>query len=457
MTTHPNILLIIADDFGVHQLGATTGGGAGFFQTPHLDQLAAEGVRFTHAYATAPVCSPSRASLYTGLHPARLHLTDFIPGAQVINPRLLTPAWQRGLPVAAVTLGDAFKARGYATAHFGKWHLAPDYNYQPGRAMDPESQGFDEVAVTRKPRPDADPERDAHHVQALTDRAIDYCTRPHDRPFFCVVAHNAVHRPELAPAAVVAKYAARSDADPAVHRPVLGAMVEELDRGIGRLLAALREGGRDRDTLVVFTADHGAFGASERRKPLRGAKADLYEGGLRVPLLLRWPGQIAAGETRAQRVSGADLFPTLLAATGDSGQGGLDGLDLWPVLRDPDHALARDALCWHYPHYHHQGIAPGGAIRVGNLKLIEWFEPALGAPRTAGQAPCELYDLASDPGETQDLAATQPARCEALRARLQAWRRELGAQEMRLNPAYDPSQPTRLLPPEGDQPAVTSS
>src|SRR4051812_36864353 len=192
----PNILLIIADDFGIHQLGCSAGS-TGFFATPRLDQLAGEGVRFARAYATAPVCSPARASLYSGLHPARLHVTDFIPGCRPVNPPLLTPDWQRGLPVAATTIGDALKATGYVTAHFGKWHLAPDYQYHPGRAMDPESQGFDDVLVTRKPAPDVNPETDPHHVRTLTDRAIAFCTRPRTQPFLCVVAHNSLHRPEI--------------------------------------------------------------------------------------------------------------------------------------------------------------------------------------------------------------------------------------------------------------------
>lgn len=449
MASAPNILLIIADDFGAHQLGCAAPGGTGFFQTPCLDRFAAEGVRFTRAYATAPVCSPARASLYTGLHPARLHVTDFIPGSRVINPPLLTPPWKRGLPVAAVTLGDALKARGYATAHFGKWHLAPDYNYRSDRPMDPESQGFDEVFVTRKPAPDADPEADPHHVHELTARAIDFVARPRMQPFFCVLAHNTVHRPELAPAGLVARYAARPGADGAVNRPVLAAMIDEMDRATGRLLDALRTAGRDRDTLVVFTADHGAFGASERRKPLRGAKADLYEGGVRVPLLLRWPGRVPSGAVREHVVSGMDLFPTLLAAADAPADANVDGRDLWPVIRDAGQSLARDALCWHYPHYHHLGLGPAGAIRVGNFKLVEWFEAALGATGARGPA-VELFDLAADPGETRNLAAEMPGRCAELRERLRAWRHAVGAQEMQLNPAYDPSAPTQLLPPAGD-------
>ena len=432
----PNILLVIADDFGAHQLGCTPGGD-GFFQTPRLDQLAAEGVRFARAYATAPVCSPSRASLYTGLHPARLHLTEFIPGSTAHNAPLLAPPWRRGLPVEIDTLGDVLRRHGYATGHFGKWHLAPDYHYAPGRPMDPESQGFDEVVVTRKPAPGADPEGDPHHIDALTDRAIEFCTRARAQPFLCVLAHNAVHRPELAPAAAIARHAARPGADPDVNRPAFAAMVEGLDTATGRLLDALHRAGRERDTLVVFTADHGPLAPSDVRKPLRGAKADLYEGGLRVPLLLRWPGRMAAGAVHGAPVSGADLFPTLLAACG-APYGLVDGVNLWPALDDPAHATWRPALHWHYPHYHHLGRGPCGAILRGEHKLIEWF----------GREPrVELFNLAADPGEARDLAAAEPTRAAALLAELRAWRRNVGAQEMTPNPDYNAHAPTDLLAP----------
>jgi arylsulfatase A-like enzyme len=445
----PNILLIIADDFGVQQLGCTMDGD-GFFSTPHLDRLAAEGVRFTRAYSTAPVCSPARASLYTGLHPARLHLTEFIPGSRVINPPLSEPAWQRGLPVAVVTLGDALKAAGYATAHFGKWHLAPDYNYSPGRPMDPESQGFDEVTVTRKPLPDADPESDPHHIDHLTERAIDFCTRGRKRPFFCVIAHNALHRPELAPGALVARYAAKAVADPEVNRPVLGAMVEQMDQSIGRLMNALRRRTRDRETLVIFTADHGPLALVEPRKPLRGSKANLYEGGLRVPILMRWPGRIAARQVRDALVSGVDLFPTVLAAAGVTDPPPVDGLNLWPVIEDPRLHLTRTELCWHYPHYHHQGLGPSGAIRVGDFKLIEWFEPAMNAAQASRAVPYELYNLALDPGEARNLADADVVRRDTLLRQLRKWRSAIGAQMMQPNPNYNPAIATRILPPSTD-------
>jgi arylsulfatase A len=241
---------------------------------------------------------------------------------------------------------------------------------------------------------------------------------------------------------VVAEYAVHPAADPDVNRPALAAMVEQMDAAIGRLLAVLRAAGRERDTLVVFTADHGPMGASERRKPLRGAKADLYEGGVRVPLLLRWPEGIAAGQVRDAIVSGMDVFPTVLTACDVPVAETVDGLSLWPVIRDGSRPLAREASYWHYPHYHHLGLGPCGAIRMGEYKLLEWFRPA---------PVYELFNLATDPGETRNLAAVEPERCDALLRCLREWRRSVGAQEMQPNPVYDPAAPTRLLPPVGDE------
>jgi len=223
-----------------------------------------------------------------------------------------------------------------------------------------------------------------------------------------------------------------------------------VDAAIGRLLAALHKSGRERDTVVIFTSDHGPMGPSERRKPLRGAKADLYEGGLRVPLLMRWPERIARGQVRETLVSGMDLFPTLLAAVGVSDQLPVDGLNLWPVIEDDRRSLGRAELCWHYPHYHHLGIGPGGAIRIGDFKLIEWFEPAVPAARVRDTAAFELFNLATDPGETRNLAGVETDRRDVLLRQLHKWRGAIGAQKMHPNPNYDPSAPTRVLPPASD-------
>ncbi len=445
-TRAPNVLLVIVDDMGAHHLGCY---GSTYFETPCIDGFARTGVRFGTAYSASPVCSPSRAALYTGQHPARLHLTNFIPGTEPANARLVTPPWRAHLPVETFTIGDAFKARGYATGHFGKWHLSPDYHYRPGRPMDPESQGFDTVCVTRKPLIDADPEKDPHHIDRLTDEAIRFMSAPRQQPFFCVLAHNALHRPELAPAAAVARFAARPGADAKVNRPVLAAMTEHVDRSFGRLLAHLVATGLDRETLVIFTADHGSFGPSEHRKPLRGAKADIYDGGIRVPLVARWPGRLGQGVVAAP-VFGTDLLPTLLDLVGGSPPPvAMDGVSLRAQLEEPSAPLAPRSFFWHFPHYHHLGLAPAGAIRSGRWKLIEWFERTIGGARDG--APYELFDLEADPGESVNRAAEQPDLCARLARELAAWRRDVGAQEMTRNPAFDDggSGPT-VPPPPGD-------
>ena len=444
----PNILLIVVDDMGVHQLGCY---GSGYHETPHIDALAAESVRFNCAYSASPVCSPARAALYTGLHPARLHLTNYIPGTEPDNPLLLTPRWRPYLPVEVPCIARTLQAAGYATGHFGKWHLAPDYHYRPGRPMDPESHGFETVLVTRKPLATADPESDPHHIDRLTDEAIRFMARPHDGPFFCVVAHNALHRPELAPARLVRKYEAKAGADEDVNRPVIAAMTELIDSSVGRLLYFLEATNLDQETLVVFTSDHGAFGRSSTRKPLRGAKADLFEAGVRVPLLYRWRGQLAPGQREAP-VFGTDLTPTLLSFCTAGQNAASDGVDLRPTLTQPtvEEPPVRPELCWHFPHYHHLGLAPCGAIRVGRWKLIEWFERTIGGADDG--PPYELFDLEEDPGEWRNLSAARPELCAELALRLQHWRRDVGAQEMTMNPHYDPRLTAKTVPPPPGDP-----
>jgi arylsulfatase A len=446
MAETPNVLIIVVDDMGVHQLGCY---GSSFYETPHIDRLAAEGIRFTDAYSASPVCSPARAALYTGLHPARLHLTNFIPGTEPANPLLLTPPWRPYLPVDVACFGRMLRSAGYATGHFGKWHLAPDYRYRPGRPMDPESHGFDTVVVTRKPLATADSEGDPHHIAHLTDEAIGFMSVPRREPFLCVVAHNALHRPEFGPASLIHKFAAKTEADDDANRPVMGAMMELVDQSVGRLLAHLEDSGLDRSTLVVFTSDHGAFGRSSSRKPYRGAKADLYEAGVRVPLIYRWRDRLVAGE-RAGPVFGTDLTPTVLAFCSVPSVA-CDGTSLHETLLQPQVSPPpREELCWHFPHYHHLGLAPCGAIRVGRWKLVEWFERTIGGANDG--PPRELFDLEADPAESLNLATRQPEICADLAARLARWRERVGAQEMIRNPDYDARVSARTVPPPPGDP-----
>ncbi|MEZ5275133.1 MAG: sulfatase [Opitutaceae bacterium] len=442
----PNILIILIDDMGVHQLGCY---GNTFYETPHLDRLAEQGIAFNQAYGTAPVCSPSRAGLYTGKHPARLHLTNYIPGTEPANARLSTPKWTPFLPAEEDTMGDHFKRAGYRTAHFGKWHLAVDYNYRPGRPTDPESHGFDRVVYTRKPKPDADPEADPHHIDELTDKVCRYLAEKDEAPFLCVLAHNAIHRPEMAPRALIEHFTAKPGSEKDCNRPVLAAMVSHLDTSIGRVVDALEASGHADSTIVVFTADHGAFGKSMEHKPLRGAKADLYEGGIRVPLIIRLPGSKPKARWLNFPTANTDLLPTLAELAGVSLPASPDdGQSLSPVFKQDQPPEPRD-LFWHFPHYHHQGLAPCGAVRHGRYKLIEWFEGSIGT--RPEQPRWELFDLGTDPYETNNLALRLPEVCADLRQRLEEWRRKVGAQAMVPNPNFDPDLiQAKPPPPPGD-------
>ena len=425
-----NIVFILADDLGWNQVGYH---GSAYYETPNIDSIALEGMQFTNAYAANAVCSPTRASLMTGKNPARLGLTDYIPGSPYPYARLLRPGAVPGLPLEEVTLAELLKARGYATGHFGKWHLNVDKNYAPGRPGDPESQGFDEVLATVKPEDDDDPAGDAHHAAAITERSLDFIDRHRDVPFFLYVSHHVVHRPLMERAELVAKYAARPGAEDPVNNPEMGAMIETMDEGIGRILERLDDHGLAQRTIVIFYSDNGGLERLQSQAPFRGGKATIWEGGVRVPLAVRWPGVVEPGSADDSPVVSHDFFPTFAEIVGEPVADDIDGVSLVPLLTQSG-SLARDALYFHYPHYHHLGDKPAGAIRQGDYKLIEWFEGSL-----AGVGPAvSLYDLANDPGETTDLASERPELTESLLERLRAWRREVGAGEMTLNPDYEP-------------------
>lgn len=435
----PNFLFILADDLGVHQLGCY---GSTFYETPHLDRLAAQGMKFTHAYAAASICSPTRASIMTGKYPARVRVTDYIPGSDSWeNTKLLPPDWNKGLPTSETTIAEALQQAGYATGHFGKWHLNVDKQYEPDRPGDPGSQGFDDVLTTHKPKPDADPTDDPHNVERIAGRAIAFLEEHRDEPFFCYVTHNSIHRPELEHPDLVAKYEKKPAADGVDNRPVLGAMVEVLDRGVGRLLEKLDELGLAENTVVIFFGDNGMWGVPETRKPLRGAKGYLYEAGVREPLLVRWPGRVEAGAVRDERVISTDFFPTLLDLAGAPPQENrLDGVSLRPVLENGG-SLPDRALYFHYPHYSPQGSRPCGAVIDGRYKLIVWYEKEIDAEDPLDAV--ELFDLKDDAGEQHDLAGSLPDKARELYDQFKQWQRDVSAQQMRRNPRYDPSRPTK--------------
>jgi arylsulfatase A-like enzyme len=373
----------------------------------------------------------------TGKYPARTRVTDFIAGAEFPFARLKQPAWQKFLPLSEKTVAEELSARGYATALFGKWHLAR--GYFPPESVDegPDRQGFAETFITHKPKSKDDPEKDAHGVQAITARAVDFLMRHKDKPFFLELAHNSIHSPIMAPKALVKKYRERAGSDRPENNPVIGAMMEVLDDGVGRVLAKLDELGLRENTLVIFYSDNGGLLQDAAQTPWRGGKAQLYEGGIRVPLLMRWPGVIAAGRVSNMPVTSVDFFPTFLELSGRPAakDAVIDGLSLVSHLRGGS-APAREAIFWHYPHYHSAGFGgPGGAMRAGDWKLIEYYETTL----TGQGEPLELFNLANDPAETRNLAASEPKRVAAMQARLAAWRKAVGAQMPTVNPNYDPT------------------
>lgn len=437
----PNIVLVLADDLGYADLGCD---GSADHRTPRLDRLADEGVRFTTASAPQPVCSPSRAALLTGKCPARLNLTTFLPGRpDAPSQKLLQPRIEGFLPLEEVTLAELLRTAGYATGQFGKWHLG-------GAAHGPERQGFD-VAASTPVGAAAPAVPGAKGEWAITAAAEQFIEANRDRPFFCFVAHDSPHVPLSA-----------AEDDVERHRtafnPVYAAMIESLDKAVGRLLDAIEKHGLAGRTIVIVTSDNGGLHVPEGPDPpatcltpLRAGKGHVYEGGLRVPLLVRWPGVARPGRTCDTPVVLTDLMPTLLEAAGvDPARsvGPLDGVSLVGLLRGDD--LAARPLLWHMPHYTNQGGRPAGAIRDGRWKLVEQFE----------DGSVELYDLGSDEGETRNLAAAEPERAARMLGALRDWRARVGARMPAPNPDCDTALHRRLYVEQDASrltPAVTAA
>ncbi|MFO0849819.1 MAG: sulfatase-like hydrolase/transferase [Gemmataceae bacterium] len=441
LTAAPNVVLIVADDLGARDLGCY---GSTYHRTPHLDKLATQGVRFTRAYAACPVCSPTRAAILTGMYPQRFGITDWLPGRpDRPDQKLNRPPLTMQLPPEVVTLAEVLKAAGYATAHVGKWHLGGD-------GFGPTTQGFDiNIAGdhTGTPRsyfapfrnkqgamPGLEEAPDGQYLtDRLTDEAVRFITAKKDKPFFLYLSHYAPHTPMRAKPELVAKY------KPGPHgtqgHPTYAAMLESLDAGVGRVLQTLDDLKLADNTLVIFTSDNGGLATLEGMPqaptfngPLREGKGYLYEGGIRVPLIVRGPKVGRPGTTFDQLAGSIDLMPTALQACGLKSAEGGDGEGLVPRLNGARIA-PRGPLFWHYPHYANQGSRPGGAVIDWPFKLIEHYE--------SGQR--ELFDLSKDERESRNLAADQPAKVAELAAKLDAWRKEVGAKMPTPNPAYHPN------------------
>lgn len=425
----PNILFILIDDLGWMDLACQ---GNTHLHTPHIDRFAAEGMRFTDAYAAAPVCSPTRAAVLTGQSPARLHLTNHLPDQARFTPpdsKLLPAAMRDHLPLEVTTIAERLKEdAGYATGFIGKWHLYKGKDSQFG----PLAQGFDlNIGGCSFGGPPTffDPYRidfledrkaGEYLPERLADEAIDFMRsrKEEGSPFYLALFNYTVHWPMEAPEELLAKYKDRPLKGYRDHR--YAAMIEAMDAAIGRVLAALDSLKLADDTLVVFTSDNGPFGGVGDARPLRADKGHLYEGGIRVPLIVRWPGRIKGGVVSEEPVILTDFYPTFLEAAGLQPRKEYpgDGESLLPVLTGTGE-LQRDALFWHYPNFaFHRDNRLGSAIRVGDYKLIEFF-----ADETV-----ELYNLREDLGESRNLAPEEPERVAKLLGRLRAWRAASGAQ-----------------------------
>jgi arylsulfatase A-like enzyme len=420
---NPNIVLILADDLGINDLGCY---GRKEHHTPNLDRLAAEGMRFTSAYCAQPICSPSRAAILTGRAPARLRLTTYLPGRpDKPSQKLLHPRIRTELPLAEETVAESLRRAGYATACIGKWHLG-------GEGFGPAQQGFDVVFPGRANTTPSSNEGGKGEYD-LTAQAEKFMRDNRSTPFFLYLAHNSPHIPLAAKPELIDKHR------PAFN-PLYAAVVETLDDTVGRLLARLDELGLREKTLVLFTSDNGGLHVPEGKEdppthntPFRAGKGFVYEGGLRVPLIIRFPRRVKAGGLTGFPVVNTDFMPTLLELVGLESPRGLDGQSFASALTGAAAPRER-TFFWHFPHYTNQGSRPAGAVRDGVWKLVEHYDDGR----------VELFNLERDPGETEDLSAREPERMSALRERLAEWRRAVGAQENARNPDFDPAQYNEL-------------
>ena len=437
----PNFVFLLVDDLGWSDLGIY---GSDLHETPRIDQFASTAMRFTNAYAASPVCSPTRASIMTGKHPAKLHMTVWREAAKrpPLNRRLVPPVTADSLPHPELTVAEVLRDAGYITAHVGKWHLGTAEHYA-------QTQGFDyDIGGTLWGAPQTFfypyggsgpfaglryvPHLEGgHEGEYLTDRltteAIEILRAEGNKPFFLHLAFHTVHTPIEGKPAVAERYRGKIRDGMRHRNPQLAAMVHSLDENVGRVLDTLEDLGIADNTVVVLTSDNGGYVNAydgmqvTDNSPLRSGKGSLYEGGIRVPAIIRWPGVTAPGSVADTPISSVDYYRTILSIAGLEGDRRynrtVDGIDLVPVLRDSTAEPDRAALFFHYPHYY-ATTSPVSAVRVGDWKLLRYYE----------DASVELYNLSDDIGERRELAGNQPDRAAALLHRLDGWLERVDAQ-----------------------------
>lgn len=429
----PNVIFILADDLGYTDLGCY---GSKYYETPNIDRLAAEGVRFTDGHTCGSNCQPSRAALLAGQYGPRTGVYT-VGSIDRFNwqSRPLRPVDNvTHLPLEKVTIADTLKKAGYATGMFGKWHLGDDARHHPSK------RGFDEAIESSgvhfdfKTDPPVDYPPGQYLADFLTDRAVDFIKRHQDGPFFLYLPHFGVHSPHQAKPKLVNRFQGKPAAG-SHHDPTYAAMIASVDESVGRIMETLDQLSLTEKTLVIFSSDNGGVGGYGSiglthkdgitdNAPLKGGKGTFYEGGTRVPFIFRWKGTIAPGGTQQVPIIGVDLYPTLveLAGAAPPPDYKLDGESLAGLLTRDESSLSRDAIYWHFPGYLGFGddqwrTTPVGAIRAGDWKLMEFFE----------DGHLELYNLKQDLGETRNLAESSPDQARRLHEKLIAWRKSVGA------------------------------
>lgn len=445
----PSYILILVDDLGYMDIGAYNS--KSFYETPNVDRLAKSGMKFTDGYAANPVCSPTRFGIQTGRYPSRKDATNFFSGRRggLFNS---APLHDR-MDLEEVTIAEALKKKGYASFFAGKWHLGPSEQFWPTKqGYDVNAGGFSKggpyggkkyFSPYGNPRLSDGPDGE-HLPDRLASETCSFIEKNKDKPFFAMLSFYSVHTPLIGRPDLVAKYKKKAAkingaefGDEEMIWPKTGktrkvrilqkhavyaAMVEAMDLAVGKVLDKLDSLGLDDEVVVAFTSDNGGLSTSEgsptSNLPLRGGKGWIYEGGIREPFIVRWPGVTKAGSVCKEPVMSTDFFPTFVIGAGSKpkGAGPIDGVDLMPLLKGEEN-LERDALFWHYPHYSNQGGFPSGAIRMGNWKMIERYED--------GQT--HLYDLAEDVSEHTDLSKVYPERVAKMKKKLHQWYEEVDA------------------------------
>ena len=431
----PNVVMIIADDLGWSQLGCY---GSSFYKTPNIDKLAKSGIKFTNAYSAASICSPTRAAIMTGKYPARLDLTDFIPGNTPKNKPLLTPEdWQKYLPLKELTIAEKVKASGYLTGFFGKWHLSKEKLPPESLSHNPNMQGFKESFVTYKPSSNLiqqwqSENKDFHNVDTITKRGLEFLEQNQKTPFLLILSHNTIHDPLVENKKLINKYQNKKSSDKEENNPIIAAMIETLDNSVGEIIKKLKTLKLSDNTLLIFCSDNGGKHKHASQAPFKKGKGWLYEGGIRVPLIISWPKKIKKSFISHQMTSSIDFLPTILKVTNSdlNINDQYDGIDISSIFTNQTNLINRDELFWHYPHYHNgSGMKPASAIRWKNYKLIEWHEPTL--LNNANQI--ELYDLTADPGESDNLSLKIPEITFLMRNKLMNWTNEVDAKMPKVN------------------------